>query len=71
MFLIFVNLDDEEDYKAELQKQIKSGQEVINKIIKKSESDDSIYESLRNLLFINEYSDEEQNSGNEDEEETK
>ncbi|EEZ97683.1 box C/D snoRNA protein 1 [Tribolium castaneum] len=65
IFYDIVDSDDEEDTKAELQKQIKSGQEVINKIIKKSESDDSLYESLRNLLFINEYSDEEQGSDEE------
>ncbi|XP_044262451.1 box C/D snoRNA protein 1 isoform X2 [Tribolium madens] len=64
-FYDIVDSDDEEDSKAELQKQIKSGQEVINKIIKKSESDDSLYESLRNLLFINEYSDEDQGSDDE------
>ncbi|XP_063906184.1 box C/D snoRNA protein 1-like [Zophobas morio] len=59
LFYDIVDSDDEEDCKKELQKQIKSGQEVINKIIKKSESEDGLYESLKNFLFISEYSDEE------------
>ncbi|XP_066257009.1 box C/D snoRNA protein 1 [Euwallacea similis] len=36
-----------------------TGNQVIQKILVKAESDENLYESLKNLLFISEYSDEE------------
>lgn len=35
------------------------GNKVIEKIIKKAEIDENLYTSLKNLLFVSEYSDEE------------
>lgn len=35
-----------------------NGTAVIDKIVKKAESEDSIYNSLKNLLFLSEDSDE-------------
>lgn len=32
---------------------------IVDNIIKSAESDDGLYSSLKNLLFISEYSDEE------------
>ncbi|KAL1488390.1 hypothetical protein ABEB36_014864 [Hypothenemus hampei] len=49
---------DDEDMGCE---DTKLGSQVVEQIIKKAESDDSLYDSLKNLLFISEYSDEEQN----------
>ncbi|RZB39461.1 box C/D snoRNA protein 1 [Asbolus verrucosus] len=57
-FYNIIDSDDDEDSKKELKKQLKSGQEVINKIIQRSEKDEGFYESLKNLLFISEYSDD-------------
>lgn len=37
----------------------KPGKEVVEKIIKKAEKEEHLYTSLKNLLFISEYSDEE------------
>ncbi|XP_060525456.1 box C/D snoRNA protein 1 [Cylas formicarius] len=45
-----IDSDDEES---------NNGNDVVNKIIKKSESDENLYKSLKNLLFISEYSEEE------------
>lgn len=37
----------------------KPGNEVVEKIIKKAAKEENLYKSLKNLLFISEYSDEE------------
>ncbi|KAF7274295.1 hypothetical protein GWI33_013037 [Rhynchophorus ferrugineus] len=47
------------DEEGEHEDDLPQGQGVIEKLISKAESDDSIYNSLKNLLFINDYSDEE------------
>ncbi|CAH1380955.1 unnamed protein product [Tenebrio molitor] len=49
---------DDEDCKREVQNRGKSGEEVINKIIKRAESDGSLYDSFRNLMFATEGSNE-------------
>lgn len=46
--------DDEE-----MEEKVKSGNEVVESIINNNESEESIYQSLKNLLFISEYSDDE------------
>lgn len=38
---------------------IKSGKTIVDNIIKSAEKDEGLYKSLKNLLFISEYSDEE------------
>lgn len=38
---------------------MKSGNEVVANIVNNAENDESLYRSLKNLLFVSEYSDEE------------
>lgn len=49
------NEDDESRHKDDL----KTGMEVVEKIVSTAENDETLYKSLKNLLFISEYSDEE------------
>lgn len=43
--------------------EIKSGKEVVDRIINNAEDEDSLYRSLKNLLFVSEYSDDELSNG--------
>ncbi|XP_018562517.1 box C/D snoRNA protein 1 [Anoplophora glabripennis] len=51
-----IDSDDEDD---SLDGRIKSGNEVVTSIVNNAENDESLYRSLKNLLFVSEYSDEE------------
>ncbi|XP_030754691.1 box C/D snoRNA protein 1 [Sitophilus oryzae] len=53
---------DEEDEESNNNNDIKTGNQQVEKILRKAESDESLYRSLKNLLFITEYSDEEMSS---------
>lgn len=55
--LIYFIIDDEDDQQNE--GHTKSGNEVVASIVKNAENDESLYRSLKNLLFASEYSDEE------------
>ncbi|CAH1126376.1 unnamed protein product [Ceutorhynchus assimilis] len=52
-------IDSDEEDANNLTEDYKTGNEVIENLIKRAESDESLYKSLKNLLFISEYSDEE------------
>lgn len=42
-----------------MEKKPKLGSQVVDQLLVKAESDDNLFLSLKNLLFISEYSDEE------------
>lgn len=50
-----IDSDDEEDDDNNVVD--KTGNQVVENIIKKAEKDENLYKSLKNLLFISEYSD--------------
>ncbi|XP_066138091.1 box C/D snoRNA protein 1 isoform X2 [Euwallacea fornicatus] len=50
-------LDSDEE--MDTSEDTETGNQIIQKILVKAESDENLYESLKNLLFISEYSDEE------------
>lgn len=52
---LFIIADDE----SEMGKKPKLGSQVVDQLLVKAENDDNLYMSLKNLLFISEYSDEE------------
>ncbi|XP_050308318.1 box C/D snoRNA protein 1 isoform X2 [Anthonomus grandis grandis] len=52
---------DSDDEDGDILDDIRTGNEVVEQILNRAESDDSLYNSLKNLLFISEYSDEEKN----------
>ncbi|CAH0552705.1 unnamed protein product [Brassicogethes aeneus] len=53
-------LDSDEEAEEQMEtEEIKSGQEIVNTIINNAEDEDSFYRSLKNLLFVSEYSDDE------------
>ncbi|KAJ8957600.1 hypothetical protein NQ314_006526 [Rhamnusium bicolor] len=51
-----IDSDDEEN--IEDKSSVKSGREVVERIINNAENDESLLKSLKNLLFVSEYSDE-------------
>lgn len=53
--MLFLDDEDGSDNKDNL----KIGNKVVENIICKAENDESLYKSLKNLLFISEYSEEE------------
>lgn len=57
-FKLFI-ADDEDDGD---EGHVKSGNEVVASIVNNAENDESLYRSLKNLLFVSEYSDEELSS---------
>ncbi|KAG5884407.1 hypothetical protein JTB14_007005 [Gonioctena quinquepunctata] len=52
-----IDSDDEEN--MEIDGKVKSGNEIVDSIISHAKSDESLYKSLKNLLFTSDYSDEE------------
>lgn len=59
IFLKLFVADDEDDSQ---EGRVKSGNEVVASIVNNAENDESLYRSVKNLLFVSEYSDEELSS---------
>ncbi|XP_019869971.2 box C/D snoRNA protein 1 [Aethina tumida] len=58
------NVIDTDDENEQMETdEIKSGKEVVDRIINNAEDEDSLYRSLKNLLFVSEYSDDELSNG--------
>lgn len=52
-------IDSDDEGESHNKDGLKTGNDVVEKILNKAETDENLYKSLKNLLFISEYSDEE------------